>query len=104
VCESTLFGETLRKVKSEYDDYLFYLLRNPDADEAESLVERQMKLTEGYRKRSQTRMKQLDELIDELERAVLAVCESNLVIEKKLGEETEFYTEKSTKQAELGAN
>jgi hypothetical protein len=99
--ESDLFGEILSKIKTEYDDYLFFLLRNPnEADDV--MLENQMKMSEAFRLRNQARIRQLDVDIDRLEKTVRSLCESNQAMESKLKEETEFYTEKSEKQAELG--
>jgi hypothetical protein len=101
--ETPTFGELLNKIKAEYDDYLFFLLRNPDEADGD-LLESQMKQSEAFRERNQAKIRQLDADIDRLEKAVLALCETNQKLEEKLKEESDFYTEKSEKQAELGKN
>ena len=88
------------KFKNEYDDYLFFLLRTPEIDDR--LLYNQMQVTQEYRDSNQLKIKKLDEELEELENAIVAINQSNLNLKNRMNEETNFYNEKSEKKAELG--
>lgn len=85
--------------KYEYDDYLFYLLKEPDLDP--ELLNEQLELTEEYRAVSSSKIKNLDMEIEQLEKLIEEHLEKSRALETQIKDEEEFYLEKSERKKEL---
>ncbi|CAF0710931.1 unnamed protein product [Brachionus calyciflorus] len=104
--ESEIFGHLLNKIKAEYDDYLFYLMKNPykiDRSVALNLNE----LNEYFesiklkRETNKETIQKLDLEMENIENLLKKYSQMNFNLEARIFSEELFFNEKTLEQAEI---
>ncbi|RNA38582.1 hypothetical protein BpHYR1_048426 [Brachionus plicatilis] len=97
--ESDIFGDLFSKIKSEYDDYLFYLMKNPaeiDPRVAENFYQMSnlFEQTREERLANKEQIQQLDAELESIQDGIKKYSDYNDQLEKRIKLEEDFYNEK----------
>ena len=92
IADSKLFGQVLNRIKVEYDEYLFYLLRNQQLIKLNH--KNSLKSLGSAREKYSTqsnKIKEANQHINSLEKTLAQQVEQNIQLAKSIEEEVKFY-------------